>query len=182
MTGCVNDQNATGNRIVINHSDGSATFYMHLAPKQNGLPWGVVVITDNQVIQGALIGRSGNTGYVQPCNPDGTGGYHLHFNRQNQGGTPWTTSQPVYFEEYPGQQLATYGTFTSRNYDHAVLVQDAPLPDAYSSPILHVRPQDNGANLLSFDNQTSAVHDPEGVTVRLFAEPNYAGAWEDFPS
>ncbi|MES4787389.1 MAG: hypothetical protein C4294_18065, partial [Nitrospiraceae bacterium] len=85
VTTCFDNPNVTGNGVVINHADGTATLYMHLAPKQNGLPYGVVVANGNRVHQGAFIGRSGNTGYVRPC----PGGYHLHFNRQNQGGQPW---------------------------------------------------------------------------------------------
>jgi murein DD-endopeptidase MepM/ murein hydrolase activator NlpD len=101
-TGCSDvDPNRVGNGIVINHTDGTATLYMHLAPTQNGLPYGVIVANGNHVHQGAVIGRSGNTGYVIPCN-NGTSGYHLHFNHQAQGGQPWATSQAVYFEEYPG--------------------------------------------------------------------------------
>lgn len=195
-TGCTNDQSATGNGVVIHHGDGTATLYMHLAPA----PDGVVVAVGNRVHQGALLGRSGNTGYVIPC----PGGYHLHFNRQNQGGQPWTTSQPVYFEEYPGLQLSTGTGYVSRNYDAAVLFAHAPVPDPnqpqngylHANPRLRLRPHVNASDLRywfisgpgpitpedGWDNDASSIHVPEYLRVTLYQHANYQGTAETFSS
>lgn len=94
-----------GNRVVINHSDGSATLYLHL----NSVSVGV----GSAVNQGQTIGYSGNTGWTavangQPCNP------HLHFQTQTQG--VWiTNSTPTIFDEYPSIYLQAGGRYTSRN-------------------------------------------------------------------
>lgn len=72
------------NLITINHPDGSATQYGHLAT--------VDVKVGDIVAQGQVIGRSGKTGYTG-CLP------HLHFARQSQGGFV-TQSIPVYFAGY----------------------------------------------------------------------------------
>src|SRR5207245_2884069 len=67
----------------------------------------VGVLVNQSVGQGQQIGLSGKTGYTN-CGP------HLHFQRQAQG--IWiTNSTQVYFDEYPGQQLATNSTYVSQN-------------------------------------------------------------------
>jgi len=87
------------NRVVVNHSDGTATLYLHLKD--------VTVSQGAYVNRGDLIGHSGNVGWTN-CT------YHLHFQRQAQGGW-WTQSQPIYFDEYPGQQLYYPNYYTSQN-------------------------------------------------------------------
>lgn len=49
------------------------------------------------VHQGRLSGTGGATGWSQ-CKP------HLHFQRQDQGGW-FENSRPIFFDEYPGEQL-----------------------------------------------------------------------------
>lgn len=91
-----------GNYVTINHNDGTATLYLHL--KYNS----VYVSVGQGVSQGQTIGPSGNTGWTN-CNA------HLHFQRQVQGN--WiTNSTPIYFDEYPGQQLQTGSSYRSLNY------------------------------------------------------------------
>lgn len=94
-----------GNRVTINHDDGTSTLYLHLQS---------VSVTNGQtVVQGQQIGLSGKTGWTatatgSPCYP------HLHFQRQAQGS--WiTNSTAVYFDEYPGQQLSQGMVVTSQN-------------------------------------------------------------------
>ncbi len=93
------DLRNSGNRVTLNHDDGSATLYLHL--KQVNVPLGSVVA------QGQDIGLAGNTGW--------TGCYvHLHFQRQAQG--IWiTNSQAIYFDEYPGVQLSKNASYISQN-------------------------------------------------------------------
>ena len=77
------------NYVTIDHPDGSSTQYGHL---------GAVEVEVGDVVQvGQEIALSGRTGYTG-CMP------HLHFARQVQGG-PVTQSIPVYFVEYPDDQL-----------------------------------------------------------------------------
>ncbi|MCC6790708.1 MAG: peptidoglycan DD-metalloendopeptidase family protein [Thermomicrobiales bacterium] len=93
------DYRNAANRVVVNHDDGTATLYLHLRA--------VSVGNGNTVVQGQKIGESGKTGWTN-CNA------HLHFQRQAQGA--WiTNSTPIYFDEYPGQQLAAGGRYTSGN-------------------------------------------------------------------
>jgi murein DD-endopeptidase MepM/ murein hydrolase activator NlpD len=77
------------NLVVIDHPDGSASQYGHLAS--------VGVKEGDVVVAGQEIGKSGDTGYSQ-CLP------HLHFARQYQGGVV-TQSVPVYFEGYADKEL-----------------------------------------------------------------------------
>lgn len=68
---------------------GEAEVYLHLKD--------VYVSVGQGVSRRQTIGTAGKTGWTN-FNP------HLHFQRQSQGA--WiTNSQPVYFDEYPGQQL-----------------------------------------------------------------------------
>ena len=66
-----------GNHIIILHNDGSEAMYWHL---QKG---GVLVNTGDTVLQGALIGYSGNTGF--------TAFPHLHFQVYDKDGKNITT-------------------------------------------------------------------------------------------
>lgn len=77
------------NYVTINHPDGSATHYGHLAK--------VKVRVGDVVAAGDVIGRSGKTGFTS-CQP------HLHFARQVQGGGV-TKSIPIYFEGYADRRL-----------------------------------------------------------------------------
>jgi hypothetical protein len=88
------------NYVTIEHSDGTATLYLHLRD--------VHVSVGQWVARGQTIGTAGRTGWTN-CVP------HLHFQRQNVGA--WiTNSQPVYFEEYPGQPLQRNQWYESRNF------------------------------------------------------------------
>ena len=88
-----------GNRVVVNHSDGLATLYLHLNS--------VAVGQGNSVSQGQTVGYSGQTGWTG-CSA------HLHFQLQAQG--LWiTNSTPAVFDEYPSTLLVTGGRYTSRN-------------------------------------------------------------------
>ena len=88
------------NYVTIEHSDGTATLYLHLRD--------VYVSVGQWISQGQTIGTAGRTGWTY-CNP------HLHFQRQDVGA--WiTNSKPVYFDEYPGQQLVRNQWYESRNY------------------------------------------------------------------
>ena len=92
--GCDPSSVDEANYVLISHSDGSRTLYLHLRD---------VVVSDGQdVKQGELIGYSGQTGYA--CSA------HLHFQRDVDG-----VSAPVYFDEYPGRQLKAGQSATSRN-------------------------------------------------------------------
>lgn len=197
MTGCSNNSQTTGNGVIINHDDGYATLYMHLAPNS------VFVEIGNRVRQGAVIGLSGDTGYTVPC-INGDGYDHLHFSKQNQnlGPSPWTTTQPVYFAEYPNLQLSANTSYLSRNYDAVVLYAHAPVPDAnyssngyhYVEPYKPLRPELNTADLSIYpisgpgpispgngwSDDASALHVPEGVQVKVYRDSNYQGVSELF--
>jgi len=77
------------NYVTIDHPDGSATHYGHLA--------GVEVEVGQVVSAGEQIGTSGMTGFTG-CRP------HLHFARQAQG-APVTQSIPVYFDGFADAPL-----------------------------------------------------------------------------
>lgn len=62
----------TGNHVWIQHGDGTVGKYLHLAHR------GVHVREGDRVITGALIGRSGDTGFSR--------GPHLHFSVSSLGG------------------------------------------------------------------------------------------------
>lgn len=79
------------NLVTIDHPDGSATQYGHLAT--------VDVEVGDVVVAGQAIATSGATGYTG-CMP------HLHFARQVQGG-PVTRSLPVYFQGYEDRAFVT---------------------------------------------------------------------------
>ena len=83
------DLRNNANYITIDHPDGSATQYGHLAT--------VDVEVGDVVTVGEAIGTSGKTGFTG-CQP------HLHFARQLQG-SPVTQSIPVYFDGYPDAPL-----------------------------------------------------------------------------
>ncbi len=87
------------NRITLSHDDGSSTLYLHL--KSVYLPLGSIVE------QGWPVGASGKTGWTD-CYT------HVHFQRQQQG--IWiTNAMPIYFDEYPNQQLNDYAQQVSQN-------------------------------------------------------------------
>ena len=88
-----------GNYVVIDHSDGAATLYLHLKD--------VYVWPGQYVSRGQTIGTSGKTGWTE-CNP------HLHFQRQEQGAW-FRQSIKVYFDEYPNQVLQPWHWYTSLN-------------------------------------------------------------------
>ncbi|MDP9075264.1 MAG: M23 family metallopeptidase, partial [Actinomycetota bacterium] len=92
--------NAT-NSVTLAHSDGTETVYVHLNA--------VIVSAGSAVHRGQVIGYSGDTGY--------SGGYyHLHFQRTIHSASNWyPNSTPIYFDEYPGQQLQAPKTYTSQN-------------------------------------------------------------------
>lgn len=102
------------NYVTIYHPDNTATLYLHLKD--------VYVVVGQSVSRGQTIGTAGKTGWTN-CNP------HLHFQRQERGG--WiTNSQPVYFDEYPGQQLQQGQWYQSQNYwpgDHCPTSVEAGL-------------------------------------------------------
>src|SRR5574341_840735 len=90
------------NYIVINHNDGRATAYLHLTHD------GAWVVPGQWVQRGLHIGQSGKSG-APDC------GGHLHFQKQYQGA--WNAqSVPVYFDEYPGQQLFAGNWYLSQNF------------------------------------------------------------------
>jgi murein DD-endopeptidase MepM/ murein hydrolase activator NlpD len=82
------------NYVTINHPDGSATHYGHMAS--------VDVEVGQPVAAGEQIGLSGKTGF-SGCRP------HLHFARQAQGG-PVTQSVPVYFHGFADRSLVNGDT------------------------------------------------------------------------
>lgn len=85
------------NYVTIDHPDGSATHYGHLAD---------VEVEVGQVVgAGQQIGLSGMTGFTG-CQP------HLHFARQAQGG-PVTQSIPVYFDGFADAPLLDGETITA---------------------------------------------------------------------
>ncbi len=87
------------NRITLSHDDGSSTLYLHL--KSVYLPSGSIVE------QGWPVGASGKTGWTD-CYT------HVHFQRQQQG--IWITNAlPIYFDEYPNQQLNDHAQQVSQN-------------------------------------------------------------------
>ena len=87
------------NYVTIDHPDGSATLYAHLAT--------VDVAVGDVVAAGQVIGRSGETGYTS-CLP------HLHFARQLQG-APVTRSLPIYFEGYEDAVFRSGELVTSKS-------------------------------------------------------------------
>src|SRR5690606_9345503 len=71
FTACGNKEYSNyGNRVVLNHGDGTATLYLHLQS--------VSVSIGSSIRQGDKVGVSGKTGWTS-CDP------HLHFQRQAQG-------------------------------------------------------------------------------------------------
>jgi murein DD-endopeptidase MepM/ murein hydrolase activator NlpD len=86
-SGCCNVSCASAvNYVVINHGDGTAALYMHLAAQSSGLSVG-----DN-VSTGDVVGQIGLTGWV--C------GAHLHFAVQGLCGSYWCQSVPSEFSGY----------------------------------------------------------------------------------
>jgi hypothetical protein len=135
------------NYVTINHADGSATQYGHLAK--------VGVKVGDVVTAGQQIGKSGNTGY-SGCQP------HLHFARQYQGG-PVTKSIPVYFIGYADSEFHSGDVISAPTSPCVAPSADGALPaepaqgafcgsffgDAFDGPAIFTR-QDA---TLSFDWQ-----------------------------
>jgi murein DD-endopeptidase MepM/ murein hydrolase activator NlpD len=103
-----------GNHIIINHSDGSSSYYLHLQPGtlQTGLYAG------KYIEQGTPLATQGSTGYT--CNATCTAPYdHLHFQVMKNG-----VSIPTSFDDcnYLSNQCDTNGYtitdnfYTSTNY------------------------------------------------------------------
>ncbi len=99
------------NYVTIDHPDGSATHYGHMA--------GVDVEVGQIVSSGEQIGLSGNTGF-SGCQP------HLHFARQVQGG-PVTQSIPVYFHGFADRSLANGETVAAAAPACSPEDEEAPL-------------------------------------------------------
>jgi len=102
--GCDRRFQNDANYIVIDHSDGTRTLYLHLQYKS------AKVTPGDEVRQGQPIAKSGNTGWS--C------GAHLHFQRQELGKSWYTNSFPMAFSdvlENKGVPIATR-FYTSRNY------------------------------------------------------------------
>jgi murein DD-endopeptidase MepM/ murein hydrolase activator NlpD len=113
-----------GNNIIINHIDGSRSYYLHLKPGsvQNGLYSG------QYIEQGTPLAIQGSTGYT--CNESCTGPYpHLHFQVNKNG-----VSIPTPFDDcnYLGNQCDVNGIpipdnfYSSTNYPsgYSVNIQD----------------------------------------------------------
>ncbi|MBC7471741.1 MAG: ricin-type beta-trefoil lectin domain protein [candidate division SR1 bacterium] len=113
-----------GNNIIINHSDGSSSYYLHLKP--GSLKAG---ISNGQYIeQGTSLAIQGSTGYT--CNISCTEPYsHLHFQVNKNG-----ISIPTPFDDcnYLGNQCDSSGIpfpdnfYSSTNYPpgYSVNIQD----------------------------------------------------------
>ncbi len=102
----------SANYVVIDHGDGMASLYLHLA--QNS----VEVEVGQMVSAGEPIGISGETG-VTCSDVDGGPGPHLHFQVQPYvEGKYFTQSQPVAFDDISGSDgVPVYGrSYASGNY------------------------------------------------------------------
>lgn len=102
----------SANYVVIDHGDGMASLYLHLA--QNS----VEVEVGQLVSAGEPVGISGETG-VTCSDVDGGPGPHLHFQVQPYvEGKYFTQSQPVAFDDISGNDgVPGYGSsYVSANY------------------------------------------------------------------
>lgn len=142
-----------GNYVVINHSDGKATLYLHLAHN------GVGVWQGQQVSQGQWLGSSGNTGWTN-CTP------HLHFQRQDQGGW-FQQSVPVYFQEYPGE-LTVGPWYQSQNQCTGY----CPTSEQRSSEQVNYAIIQNNAQMINHPEYGFYVFYPNGLLVREWNHPN----------
>jgi murein DD-endopeptidase MepM/ murein hydrolase activator NlpD len=113
-----------GNNIVITHSDGSSSFYLHLKP--GSIYSGIAV--GRYIDQGTPLAVQGSTGYT--CNANCSAPYsHLHFQVNKNG-----VSIPTPFDDcnYVGNQCDINGIpqsdrfYTSTNYPigYAANIQD----------------------------------------------------------
>lgn len=113
-----------GNNVIINHSDGSSSYYLHLKPEslQAGITNG------RYVEQGTSLAVQGSTGYT--CNASCTAPYsHLHFQANKNG-----ISIPTPFDDcnYLANQCDSSGIpipdnfYSSTNYPpgYSVNIQD----------------------------------------------------------
>jgi murein DD-endopeptidase MepM/ murein hydrolase activator NlpD len=111
--GCSAYYSASANYVVIDHGDGMASLYLHLAYDS------VQVQVGQEVRRGEAIGVSGETGVT--CSGD-TGldpGPHLHFQVQPYvEGKYFTQSQPIAFDDIPTDNgVAREGnSYVSGNY------------------------------------------------------------------
>lgn len=91
---------AEANRVQLLHADGTVTGYSHLEE--------ALVAEGATVRAGAVIGRSGSTGYST--------GPHAHVVRTENCGSVWCQSIPLAFEDVPGEGVPrTDDTVTSGN-------------------------------------------------------------------
>lgn len=107
------------NYVTIDHPDGSATHYGHLAA--------VEVEVGDVLDAGQHIGLSGMTGFTG-CQP------HLHFARQAQGG-PVTQSIPIYFDGFADAPLINGERITAAAPACAPTDAEAPV-DAFCGTYL----------------------------------------------
>ena len=172
VTQCYYQRNMPVNYVTIYHDDGTATIYYHLSS--------VVVSVGNRVYQGALVGYSGNTGYTN-CE------YHLHFQRQQQGGPGITNSIAVTFDEsLPpfSQAFNENNLVTSRNYDRAVLYEHINYGGWYLIfPWVDRDLRNDRNDFLSYgewNDDASSIYVPEGLRVTLYSDIDYTGRAESF--
>jgi murein DD-endopeptidase MepM/ murein hydrolase activator NlpD len=166
------DYRKLGNYVVVYHTDGTATLYLHL--KQASVGFGALANG-----RGTIIGLAGKTGW--------TGCYaHLHFQRQGQG--DWATnSVPVYFDEYAGQQLKYLQRYTSQNAGGGTSTCSTPSPnhdqiglyqhDNYCGAykILGIGEYPNPAAMGFPNDQLSSVKVGADVSATLCRDDNYSG-------
>lgn len=80
--GLADEFKKTGNAVIVLHGDGTFAWYLHLSP-------GIAVKQGQELSKGALLGRSGNTGY--------SGAPHLHFVVQRLSADGRRLSVPIRF-------------------------------------------------------------------------------------
>lgn len=110
--GCSSFYANSSNYVVIDHGDGTAGAYLHLAYNS------VEVEVGQIVARGEAIAISGETG-VTCSDVDGGPGPHLHFQVQTYVENKYLTqSQPIAFDDIrTGDGVATYGvSYVSANY------------------------------------------------------------------
>lgn len=94
-----------GNRVVIKHSDGLSSLYLHLLKNS------ATVNIGDSIKQGQIIGKSGASGYV--CSSYGGDGAHLHFQLQDSCGSWWCQSRNISFSEINSCKKVTVASTNS---------------------------------------------------------------------